>query len=211
MASPRKAKKAMKLAMPTYAPEVEYSLNLGAESDYSRAATPQPSDGEGPVTRRRKAVDQSQSREQRMRLSTAYDEKGHLKIAERGRREALLDCGICDETAVDPVRTECCRALFCREHIDAWIYGPAATGLCPSCEKPCVVSHNTSSSSPSRTPSLSPSRSRTPTRPATKLRPKYRQSLVPGFPELMRVLCGIALLVLLGVLSRRYGAATTSE
>ncbi|KAJ7065596.1 hypothetical protein C8F01DRAFT_1249174 [Mycena amicta] len=228
-----KSKTTMKLAMPTCtsssswrcgslihnaytdSPELEYTLNLGAESDYSRAPTPQP-DTERQIGA---ALSRRTPTGERMRLSTAYDAAGHLKIAERGRREAVRDCGICDQTAVVPVRTQCCGALFCKEHIDAWIYSPAATGLCPSCEKPCIVSHSdsqlsSSSSSPSSPSSRSPSpsRSRTPTRThqslATKTKtkpkpPQQIQTLLPGLPELARVLCGVALIFLLAVLSRQ--------
>ncbi|KAJ7032551.1 hypothetical protein C8F04DRAFT_654608 [Mycena alexandri] len=56
---------------------------------------------------------------------------GNLKVVARGRQAAARDCGICEEPAVAPVRTLCCSALFCKQHIDSWIYGPAATGLCP--------------------------------------------------------------------------------
>ncbi|KAJ6492078.1 hypothetical protein C8R45DRAFT_1073458, partial [Mycena sanguinolenta] len=35
-----------------------------------------------------------------------------------GRKAAARDCGICEEVAVEPVKTQCCGALFCREHID---------------------------------------------------------------------------------------------
>ncbi|KAF7296367.1 RING-type domain-containing protein [Mycena chlorophos] len=215
MTSLGRSKPAMQIAMPkpSYGtPEVEYSLNLGAESDYSRAASPLPT--EMPTPRAAAAGRQPVKKSERMRVSTAYDSHGNLKIAERGRREAVRDCGICDEPAVSPVRTACCGALFCQEHIEAWIYSPAATGRCPTCDKPCVLAHDvptTTSESGSRTPSLSPSRSRSPSAAAAKAQRQTLSAsvqtaqsvLLPGIPELTRVLCGVALLVLLALLSRR--------
>ncbi|KAJ6502941.1 hypothetical protein C8R47DRAFT_219630 [Mycena vitilis] len=40
------------------------------------------------------------------------------------------------ELAVSPTRTRCCAHLFCAEHIAAWLTGPAADGLCPTCRAP---------------------------------------------------------------------------
>ncbi|KAF7358840.1 RING-type domain-containing protein [Mycena sanguinolenta] len=135
----------MRLALPDYSPEVEYTLNLGAET--SRSATPLPSDSESspnisaksppspsPV-RTRSWRPEGVEREQKAR-STAYDAAGNLKIAVRGRKAAANDCGICEEVAVEPVKTQCCGALFCRQHIDEWIYAPSADGRCPRMQSP---------------------------------------------------------------------------
>ncbi|KAJ6516698.1 hypothetical protein C8R47DRAFT_1313084 [Mycena vitilis] len=138
-------KPTMSLSMPEYSPELEYSLDLGAEA--SAPTTPQLGGDAPPRARNWRPA--GQEREQQAR-STAYDADGNLKVAMRGRKAAERDCGICAETAVSPVRTQCCGALFCRAHIDDWIYAPASTGLCPACDAPCVLP-------PSRPRSPSPS------------------------------------------------------
>ncbi|KAJ7142325.1 hypothetical protein C8R44DRAFT_760502 [Mycena epipterygia] len=175
---PASRKPPMSLAMPTYNPDLEYSLDLGAEG------TPQPEVDENAPALPRTRSWRSSSHDKEKTRSSAYDAAGNLKLAVRGRKEAQRDCGICEEVAVGPVRTECCGALFCRAHIDdvrpllhnqistfpstrstdatvavhahyhqfhayasilpnltpaQWIYGPAATGLCPACAAPCVL------------------------------------------------------------------------
>ncbi|KAF7354091.1 hypothetical protein MVEN_01096500 [Mycena venus] len=126
----------MRLAMPEYTPELEYTLDLGAESV---ATTPLLDNAPAPSpVRTRSWRPDGVERDQKAR-STAYDSAGNLKIAVRGRRAAARDCGICEEVAVAPVRTQCCGSLFCKQHIDEWIYAPTADGRCPSCKAPCVL------------------------------------------------------------------------
>ncbi|KAJ7117193.1 hypothetical protein C8R43DRAFT_1037623 [Mycena crocata] len=145
-------RKPMKIAMPEYTPELEYTLDLGAESDLSTPlpdqestsilgdnTTPTQRDDVSPVLPRRRSWRSSSQDQEKTRHSGAYDAAGHLKIAARARREAQKDCGICEEVASPPVRTLCCGALFCRAHIDDWLTAPAATGLCPACAAPCAV------------------------------------------------------------------------
>ncbi|KAK7036196.1 hypothetical protein R3P38DRAFT_3183987 [Favolaschia claudopus] len=139
-----------RLSMPEYTPELEYTMDLGAES---RVSTPRPDDSlalaaPSPI-RTRSWRPEGVERDQQAH-STAYDSDGKLKVAARARRAAARDCGICEEVAIDPVKTQCCDALFCRQHIEEWIYAPRADGLCPSCTGPCVLP-------PSRPHSPSPS------------------------------------------------------
>lgn len=61
------------------------------------------------------------------------------------------DCGICFEYAVKPARTMCCGKIFCKEHLDDWLTGPNASGLCPNCDAPCSPEEDTLSLA---TPSL---------------------------------------------------------
>ncbi|KAJ6492082.1 hypothetical protein C8R45DRAFT_1212922 [Mycena sanguinolenta] len=255
--APKPKPAGMKLAMPEYTPELEYTLNLGAE--ISRSTTPLPSDSESTTNadvkpkppspspvRTRSWRPEGVEREQKAR-STAYDAAGNLKIAVRGRKAAANDCGICEEVAVEPVKTQCCGALFCRQHIDEWIYAPTADGRCPACKAPCVLPPSrplSPASSPSQYPlpasntptpaerkdilgsttSLRRSGTRTPppspllSSPSSPLRASAvspgvdvasvssRKYTRPGMDALVRLLSGIAaLLLLLGALSRRGG------
>ncbi|KAJ7921098.1 hypothetical protein B0H13DRAFT_2267969 [Mycena leptocephala] len=164
-------KPGMNVAMPhgQYTPELEYTLNLGAEST---PVTPRLDNVDmgvdmgvsAPVPPRTRSWRPAGHEGEQKARSSAYDAAGNLKVAVRGRRAAARDCGICEEVAVNPVRTQCCGALFCREHIDDWLYAPAATGLCPACSAPCVLppSRGTSAS-----PSSSPARARAHARPRT--------------------------------------------
>ncbi|KAF8192254.1 hypothetical protein K438DRAFT_864604 [Mycena galopus ATCC 62051] len=229
-------KPGMKLSMPEYSPdtpELEYTLDLGAET--SRASTPLPPDDTiGPsLVRTRSWRPEGVEREQKAR-STAYDAAGNLKIAVRGRHAAERDCGICEEVAVAPVKTQCCGALFCRQHIDEWIYAPAADGRCPACKAPCVLPPSrplSPTNAPAnahsdmltdslhrrrpRTPPPSPpneadeSADSIPLAPGSEISAgtsrKYTRS---GMDALVRLLSGLAaLLLLLGALSRRGGGA----
>ncbi|KAJ7738720.1 hypothetical protein B0H16DRAFT_89404 [Mycena metata] len=219
----------MSLDMPEYSPELEYTLNLGVES------TPLLDDISAPAPpRTRTWRSRSNEREQTSQKarSSAYDADGNLKIVARGRKAAARDCGICDESAVEPVRTLCCGALFCKQHIDDWIYGPAATGLCPACESPCVLPPSRSPSpllktplgTRPRTPPASRSHSHPSSRSASPSQhpdidttdvetasatqaPKYRR---PGADGLVRLLSlGVAAVLLVGALSRRGGSQET--
>ncbi|KAJ7203156.1 hypothetical protein GGX14DRAFT_652713 [Mycena pura] len=200
--APRKP--TLSIATTAEIPEVEYTLDLGAET------TPL-GDDNAPVPPRTRSW-RSSSHDRDKQRSTAYDAAGNLKIAARGRREAMRDCGICEEVAVKPVRTQCCGALFCKEHINAWIYGPAATGRCPSCEAPCILppptdsSYDTDATLRMSVPPPSPSPAQPYERDSHSLSPGYRSFR----PELVRVLCGLALLLLLGLLNRR-GAERGTE
>ncbi|KAJ7722225.1 hypothetical protein DFH07DRAFT_972022 [Mycena maculata] len=100
-----------------YADDVEYVLDLGTGATESACPTPMPSHIKRPIG----------SKTLRPPSSTASSQK-----------EAERDCGICFERAVAPVRTPCCSYLFCAEHIAAWLDGPTADGLCPTCRAPCV-------------------------------------------------------------------------
>ncbi|KAJ6566756.1 hypothetical protein B0H19DRAFT_1138530 [Mycena capillaripes] len=207
-------KPTMKLPIPEYNPELEYTLNLGGES------TPLPSDVGPAAPRARDWRPAGHESEQKAR-SSAYDAAGNLKVAVRGRRAAAKDCGICQEVAVEPVRTQCCGALFCREHIDDWLFNPAATGLCPACNAPCLLppskpvtpSHPLAQSSfPSSTLTaldLDELQEAEPVEESdshdldTNSNSKYTR---PGADALVRLLSVLAALVLLiGALSRRGG------
>ncbi|KAJ7339835.1 hypothetical protein DFH08DRAFT_875595 [Mycena albidolilacea] len=125
----------MKLDMSAeYTPELEYSVNLGAESGVSTpllspsltalsdssSSLPENILDDTPVAspiRTRSWRPVGVEREQKAR-STAYDAAGNLKVAARARKADARDCGICEEPAVSPVKTLCCGALFCRQHID---------------------------------------------------------------------------------------------
>ncbi|KAF8625948.1 hypothetical protein AX17_006674 [Amanita inopinata Kibby_2008] len=67
------------------------------------------------------------------------------KVSKSGNKASRLqwyvdmDCGICFEQAVSPRRTLCCESLFCLEHITEWLSAGTSTGLCPSCEDPCLL------------------------------------------------------------------------
>ncbi|KAJ7638145.1 hypothetical protein B0H17DRAFT_1187276 [Mycena rosella] len=188
---------AMKLAMPQYNPDVEYSLDLGAEATPQPEDTPQPADDTAPAPPRRRSWRSSSHDTEKTRHSNAYDAAGNLKIAARGRQEAQRDCGICEEVAVEPVRTLCCGALFCKEHIDDWIYGPAATGLCPTCTAPCVLPPSMDTEKEAARPRTPPSsRSHSPSHASAP----PQAPLVPGKDSIVRVLSVLALLLLLGVL-----------
>ncbi|KAJ6549059.1 hypothetical protein DFH09DRAFT_1366917 [Mycena vulgaris] len=193
---------AMKLAMPE-SDAVEYSLDLGAEPV---ASTPLPDADDAPALPRRRSWRSSSHADEKTRLSSAYDAQGNLKIAARGRAEAKRDCGICEEVAVVPTRTLCCDALFCKEHIDDWIYGPAATGLCPACAAPCVLPPSADVDADAarrpRTPPSSRSQSPAPSSHSSN----SLTSLLPGTDGLVRVLSVLGLLLLLGLLSGRGGA-----
>ncbi|KAJ7148319.1 hypothetical protein C8R46DRAFT_1128158 [Mycena filopes] len=107
----------MTLAMPEYSPELEYTMDLGAES------TPLPDDRDitapaPPRTRSWRSASNERERTSQKARSSAYDADGNLKVVVRGRQAAGRDCGICEEPAVAPIRTLCCGALFCRQHID---------------------------------------------------------------------------------------------
>ncbi|KAJ7731819.1 hypothetical protein DFH07DRAFT_1065671 [Mycena maculata] len=97
--------------------DVEYVLDLGSGATESACPTPTPSHIKRPIA----------SKTFRPSRSAASVQK-----------EAERDCGICFERAVAPVRTPCCSHLFCAEHIAAWLDGPAADGLCPTCRAPCA-------------------------------------------------------------------------
>ncbi|KAF5335344.1 hypothetical protein D9611_011689 [Ephemerocybe angulata] len=63
------------------------------------------------------------------------------------------DCGICFEYAVRPARTICCGKVFCQEHLEDWLTGANASGLCPNCDKPCSLERDVLSlASPALTP-----------------------------------------------------------
>ncbi|KAJ7659564.1 hypothetical protein DFH06DRAFT_1402512 [Mycena polygramma] len=140
-------KPTMSLSMPEYTPELEYSLDLGAEA--SAPSTPQPP----PPPRARNWRPAGHEREQQAR-STAYDSEGNLKVAMRGRRAAERDCGIwCVAVALRETKYADWRWMRSAETAVApWIYAPASTGLCPACDAPCVLP-------PSRPRSPSPSAS----------------------------------------------------
>ncbi|KAJ7804182.1 hypothetical protein B0H14DRAFT_1624718 [Mycena olivaceomarginata] len=165
----------MKLDMPSeYTPELEYSVNLGAESGVSTpllspsltalsdssVSLPENIVDDPPAAspiRTRSWRPVGVEREQKAR-STAYDAAGNLKVAARARKADARDCGICEEPAVSPVKTLCCGALFCRQHIDDWIYAPAADGCCPACKARCVLP----ASRPASPPASPVPRARTP-------------------------------------------------
>ncbi|CAK5262395.1 unnamed protein product [Mycena citricolor] len=197
----------MKLSMPQYTPELEYTIDLGAESSESRPITPVPQFRE--VTRKRNWRSSSHERDQ-THGSSAYDKEGHWKVAERGRLEALRDCGICEEVATEPLVTDCCGALFCREHINDWLYGPASSPLCPSCQKTCMVPAIDSASSSSSLASHSADRNRTLSRsrssspPVTIESPATRRFARMEYDSIVRLISiAVSALLLLGVLSRR--------
>ncbi|KAJ7729838.1 hypothetical protein DFH07DRAFT_849519 [Mycena maculata] len=204
MPSPRRPLTNMSLHMPAYTPEFEYSLDLGALS------TPLPEDNPPvlPRTRSWRALNHEADKQR----SSAYDEAGNLKIAVRGRRAARDDCGICAERAASPVRTQCCGALFCRAHIHDWVYGPAATGLCPSCSAPCTLPSDRTEDNEKkrpRTPSPSPAsfptdtiRSSSSIRTATEAEAE-RVTSAGSHDSLVRLLSVLGLLLLFAVLSRR--------
>ncbi|KAJ6550188.1 hypothetical protein B0H19DRAFT_1160579 [Mycena capillaripes] len=174
---------------PKYTPELEYTVDLGTEGVDS---TP-PLDGAAPA-RTRSWRPTGQEREQKAR-STAYDAAGNLKVAVRSRRAAERDCGICAQVAVEPVRTQCCDALFCKDHIDQWLRSPAATGLCPACDAPCVLRPSSSAASPEASEDVhqKPARNNTTS--------KYTH---PGADALLRLLAVfVALVLLIGALIRR--------
>ncbi|KAJ6597956.1 hypothetical protein B0H10DRAFT_2231821 [Mycena sp. CBHHK59/15] len=175
----------MSLAMPSYTAELEYTLDLGAES--TPPITPLPA--EDPPPRARNWRPTTHADEQR---SEAQRRK---RTAERARAADARDCGICDEPASGGVRTACCGALFCREHIDDWLYGPASTGLCPACAAPCVLPDT--KMHPCTPPS---SRAQSPAPDVADA--KRRLRLLPDALRLLSVLA-IALLLLLRVLARR--------
>ncbi|KAJ7263454.1 hypothetical protein C8J57DRAFT_1333540 [Mycena rebaudengoi] len=188
MTARRELVQPMSLAMPSYSPklesELEYSLNLGAESE-ANTPLPDPTPDSGPLLLRAATLAAAKEKQR----SAAYM-RGRFKVAERARREALRDCGICEEPAVIPVRTQCCRALFCKEHIDSWLHGPASTGLCPACEAPCVLP---TGSEDLTTDTAEPIRLKSYPPPA---------SLLPSGREVLRVLSVLALLLLFGILAR---------
>ncbi|KAJ7154973.1 hypothetical protein C8R43DRAFT_1235201 [Mycena crocata] len=100
-----------------YTPELEYTLDLGAESGLSTPlpeqstsilgdnSTPTQREDTSPVLPRRRNWRSSSQDPEKARHSGAYDAAGHLKIPARARREARKDCGICEEVASPPVRT----------------------------------------------------------------------------------------------------------
>ncbi|KAJ7181348.1 hypothetical protein C8R43DRAFT_269845 [Mycena crocata] len=117
-------RKPMNISTPEYTPEIEYTLDLGAESEVSTPLviddsniTPTQRDDVSPILPRRRSWRSSSQDPEKTPHSGAYDAAGRLKIAARARKEARRDCGICEEVASPPVRTLCCGALFCRAHI----------------------------------------------------------------------------------------------
>ncbi|KAJ7493608.1 hypothetical protein FB451DRAFT_1551035 [Mycena latifolia] len=95
--------------------DVEWTVDLGSDGEQSACPTPQVPQIKCPVPYR------------------AYRPPRSALIMPR---EAELDCGICFELTVVPVRTLCCAHLFCAEHLDAWLHGPNSDGLCPACCSP---------------------------------------------------------------------------
>ncbi|KAJ7627429.1 hypothetical protein FB45DRAFT_921352 [Roridomyces roridus] len=150
MASPRKPLRKMILRMPSFQSDVDYSMDLGAEStpgtEDERATTeamPEPD-------LRRRVLASSET----LRRAAAND---MAQVAARARAAGEQDCGICEESASDALRTQCCGALFCRVHINDWIYGPAASDLCPTCNSTCVLPPPPSSDSGFKRPRTPPS------------------------------------------------------
>ncbi|KAJ7659571.1 hypothetical protein DFH06DRAFT_1472446 [Mycena polygramma] len=137
-------KPTMSLSMPEYTPELEYSLDLGAEA--SAPTTPQLG-GDAAPPRARNWRPADHEREQQAR-STAYDSDGNLKVAMRGRRAAERDCGIwCCGNGGRACTDAVLRGVVLQ---GAYRRPPASTGLCPACDAPCVLP-------PSRPRSPSPS------------------------------------------------------
>ncbi|KAJ7896629.1 hypothetical protein B0H14DRAFT_3853562 [Mycena olivaceomarginata] len=151
----------MKLDMSAeYTPELEYSVNLGAESGVS---TPLLSPSltalsDSSASLPENIVDDPPHRlaHTNAQLASPYDAAGNLKVAARARKADARDCGICEEPAVSPVKTLCCGALFCRQHIDDWIYAPAADGCCPACKARCVLPASRPASPPTSRPACAP-------------------------------------------------------
>ncbi|XP_006463279.1 hypothetical protein AGABI2DRAFT_120099 [Agaricus bisporus var. bisporus H97] len=113
--------------------QVEYSLNLGAESPMSSEDDAMPSlPPQRKFTRR-------------------------PRPAPRKKEAVDRDCGICFEYAVQPARTLCCGNFFCTEHITDWLSGPSSDGRCPSCSAPCSSTNilSLTSSTPSIKPAVS--------------------------------------------------------
>ncbi|KAJ7440205.1 hypothetical protein B0H11DRAFT_2099993 [Mycena galericulata] len=229
MSARSKPRTNMSLRMPAYTPELEYSLDLGAETpppDNTAASAAPPA---LPRTRSWRALNHASEKKR----SGAYDEDGNLTVAARGRRAAERDCGICEEPATEPVRTQCCGALFCREHIHDWIYGPSASDICPACNALCVLPPSDSASLATEKPrprTPPSSRSHSPSPPsASSLSSTSTSNLTGDSPKLnyapltpptkalprsllsneslVRVLSVLGLLLLLGLLSQRGGGA----
>ncbi|KAJ7450155.1 hypothetical protein FB451DRAFT_1286288 [Mycena latifolia] len=173
--------------MPEYEPEEEYSLDLGAESTpideiiaVPIPAAPPPVPAAPPRTRSWRSS--SHAADTAAARASAYDAAGNLKIAARGRAEAQRDCGICEGAAMDPVRTLCCGKVFCREHIEDWLYSPASTGLCPACAAPCILPGE--SGSPRAPPSSRvQSRAASPVRPVAPRRASGLRPSITSDPD----------------------------
>ncbi|KAK2460508.1 hypothetical protein APHAL10511_007471 [Amanita phalloides] len=112
--------------------DIMYKLDLGAESPYLRAAYAELSfppsrhagGGGGGVPEMIVEVDEA--------------EEGEEEI-EPARNYADVDCRMCLKKAVSRTRTRCCNTVFCRMHIDEWLKREESKGLCPMCDKPCVL------------------------------------------------------------------------
>ncbi|KAJ7617941.1 hypothetical protein FB45DRAFT_932982 [Roridomyces roridus] len=150
MASPRKPLRKMVLRMPSFQSDVDYSMDLGAES------TPGTEEDRGTTEAipepdlRRRVLASSET----LRRAAAND---MAQLAARARAAGEQDCGICEEPASDGLRTQCCGALFCRVHINDWIYGPSASDLCPACNSTCLLPPPPSSDSGFKRPRTPPS------------------------------------------------------
>ncbi|KAJ7084538.1 hypothetical protein B0H15DRAFT_385557 [Mycena belliarum] len=195
---PRRPRPGMALSLPDH---VEYTLDLGAESGAeSGPATPTDAAPAAPRTRSWRPADRADPKAR----SGAYDAAGRLKLTQRARVEAQRECAICAEAAAVPTRVLCCGALFCREHIEQWIYSPASTGLCPACDAPCVLPPSDDADpDAARRPRTPPSsRAHTPPPSPTVLAGTAMRRSADG---LVRVVTALAVLLVLVLIVRRGG------
>ncbi|KAJ6595045.1 hypothetical protein DFH09DRAFT_158304 [Mycena vulgaris] len=105
---------------------MQYTLNLGADSDCGSACPTPPR--------------QLPPKAPRFDLAVHRPQEG--------------DCGICLERAVNPVRPRCCSRVFCAEHIAAWLDSAVSSSTCPACaptpsQNPPSSTCSTSSGPPS--------------------------------------------------------------